>query len=126
MSDVFSPQVEPEIFALRPDYRALSICASNVRNAPRHELSDALLAEASGRNSLPPWGEAHLESWREAYRAFGAKPQRTPSSAEALIKRLATDGRLPQVNAVVDLYNALSVCCAIPIGGENRAAYVGS
>ena len=125
MSAVFSPRVEPEIFALRPDYRALSICASNVRNTPRHALSDGLLAQA-GRNPPPPWADAHLESWREAYRAFGAKPQRTPCSAEALIKRRAKDGCLPQVNAVVDLYNALSVWFAIPIGGENRAAYVGS
>jgi DNA/RNA-binding domain of Phe-tRNA-synthetase-like protein len=33
--------------------------------------------------------------------------------------------QLPTINAVVDLYNALSVRFAIPIGGENIAAYVG-
>lgn len=66
-----------------------------------------------------------MESWRDAYRAFGAKPQRTPCSAQALLKRIAQVGRLPTVNAVVDLYNAISVRFALPIGGENAAAYVG-
>ncbi|HUL98469.1 MAG TPA: phenylalanine--tRNA ligase beta subunit-related protein, partial [Mycobacterium sp.] len=58
--------------------------------------------------------------------AFGAKPQRTPSSVEALARRIQGGGPLPAINAVVDLYNALSVQFAIPIGGENIAAYVGS
>jgi DNA/RNA-binding domain of Phe-tRNA-synthetase-like protein len=29
-------------------------------------------------------------SWREAYRAFGAKPQRTRNSLEALLRRVET------------------------------------
>ena len=60
------------------------------------------------------------------YRAFGAKPQRTPSSVDALLARLDKDGRLPTINAVVDLYNAISVRYVIPVGGENVAAYIGS
>ena len=72
-----------------------------------------------------PWFEAHLEAWRSAYRSFGAKPQRTLNSAEALLPRLGSDGRLPSINAVVDLYNAISVSHVIPVGGEDIAAYVG-
>ena len=55
------------------------------------------------------WREAHLEAWRDAYRAFGAKPQRTPCSAEALLRRVQREGTLPRINAIVDLYNALNV-----------------
>jgi DNA/RNA-binding domain of Phe-tRNA-synthetase-like protein len=33
---------------------------------------------------------------------------------------------LPGVNAVVDLYNAISLRFAIPVGGENAEAYVGA
>ncbi len=67
-----------------------------------------------------------MEAWRTTYRAFGAKPQRTPCSVDTLLMRVARDGRLPTINAVVDLYNAISVRYAIPVGGENIAAYVGS
>ena len=73
-----------------------------------------------------PWAEAHLNAWREAYRGFGAKPQRTPCSAEALRKRCERDGTVPAANAVVDLYNAISLRFAIPVGGEDASSYVGS
>jgi DNA/RNA-binding domain of Phe-tRNA-synthetase-like protein len=74
----------------------------------------------------PAWAEPHLASWREAYKAFGAKPQRTPCSAEALWRRLQRDGTLTPINALVDLYNVVSVTYAVPVGGEDLAAYVGA
>ncbi|CRM95058.1 B3/4 domain protein [Pseudomonas sp. 22 E 5] len=74
----------------------------------------------------PSWGEAHLAAWAETFRKFGAKPQRTPCSAEALRKRVLRDGSLPSLDPIVDPYNAISIECAIPVGGENIEAYVGS
>ena len=46
----------------------------------------------------------HVAAWREAYRAFGAKPQRTRNNLEALPRRAASG--LPRVNRLTDLYNA--------------------
>ncbi len=122
----FMPVIAPEVFALRPDFRALSIQATGVRNSSSHEHASARLVEACASPCNEPWAEAHREAWREAYRAFGAKPQRTPCSAEALLKRVQRDGSIPGINAVVDLYNAISLRYAIPVGGENAAAYEGS
>jgi DNA/RNA-binding domain of Phe-tRNA-synthetase-like protein len=119
------PSVRSEIFELRPDYCALSIVAEGVQNAVHHRASDEIIEAVNASKPWPAWGDAHLDAWRAAYRGFGAKPQRTPSSAEALARRIQGDGRLPTINAVVDLYNALSVRFALPIGGENIAAYVG-
>lgn len=121
----FTPAVRPEVFELRSDYCALNVVAQGVRNSSRHPASDEIIDTVRAARPWPAWGDAHLDAWRAAYRAFGAKPQRTPSSAEALARRLQRDGQLPTINAVVDLYNALSVQFAIPIGGENIAAYVG-
>lgn len=115
----FTPVITPEIFALRPDFRALSIHASAIVNGESKGPVDAIPCAES-------WAAAHLEAWREAFRGFGAKPQRTPCSAEALLKRVQRDGALPSVNAVVDLYNAVSLRYAIPVGGENAAAYAGA
>lgn len=123
---LFLPAVAPEIFALRPDFRAVSIHASGMRNEPSHPEAAKRLKAACATPCGETWAEAHREAWREAYRGFGAKPQRTPCSAEALLKRVQREGTVPEVNAVVDLYNAISLLHAIPVGGENLAAYVGA
>jgi DNA/RNA-binding domain of Phe-tRNA-synthetase-like protein len=125
MSRPFTPAVRSEIFELRPDYCALNILAEGIQNTACHPATDEIIESVRAARPWPAWGDAHLDAWRAAYRGFGAKPQRTPSSAEALARRLQRDGQLPTINAVVDLYNALSVHFAIPIGGENMAAYVG-
>jgi DNA/RNA-binding domain of Phe-tRNA-synthetase-like protein len=51
--------------------------------------------------------------------AFGCKPSRYPCSAEALLKRVARGDELPAINRLVDLYNAISVAYALPLGGED-------
>ena len=120
------PTIAGSIWDLRPDYVALSIRAHGGRNGPSSLLAEADLSNLA-RHDLEhaPWAEAHLTAWRDAFRAFGAKPQRTPCSAEALRARAARDGALPQINAVVDLYNAISVTFAVPIGGEDAGKYQG-
>lgn len=119
------PVVTPEIYALRPDFAALSILVVGARNGPSNSYGAEQLRLACEAQD-PDWGEAHLEAWRDAYRAFGAKPQRTPCSVEALRKRAQRDGTLPPVNAVVDLYNVISLRYALPIGGEDADAYAGT
>ena len=119
------PIIDADIFALRPDFRALSIHVSNGRNGPSDVSSKAVLAEAVQCLDAFPWAEAHLNEWREAYRAFGAKPNKTPCSAEALRKRAAKDGAMRPFNAVVDLYNAVSLRFAVPVGGEDAITYAG-
>ncbi|MGF7226510.1 DNA/RNA-binding domain of Phe-tRNA-synthetase-like protein [Pantoea agglomerans] len=76
-------------------------------------------------NDDAAWADAHLAAWAEVFKAFGAKAKRTPCSAEALRKRVLRDGALPAIDPVVDLYNAISIRYALPVGGENIAAYAG-
>lgn len=121
-------RVDPAVFALRPDYRALLIAVDGISPGPSDETSDALLlqAEASARAALTSCKVEelpHVAAWREAYRAFGAKPQRTRNSLEALLRRTAAG--LPRVNRLTDLYNAMSVLHLIPMGGEDLSRYDG-
>ncbi len=111
-------EVNQSIWRLRPDFVALSIVVRNGSNASSGAI-------AVGPPRRPHWADGHLAAWREAYRAFGAKPQRTPCSAEALWRRVEREGAIARVNAVVDLYNDVSLHFAVPVGGENLAAYVG-
>jgi len=66
----------------------------------------------------------HVAAWRDAYRAFGAKPQRTRNSLEALMRR--AESGLPRVNRLTDIYNAVSVLHQLPIGGEDLDSYSGA
>jgi len=120
--------VDAAVFALRPDYRVLLLAAGGLVPGPGDQDSDALLAaaEAAARQALgggPAEQLPHVAAWREAYRAFGAKPQRTRNSLEALLRRAASG--LPRVNRLTDIYNAVSVLHQIPLGGEDLARYAG-
>ncbi len=127
MPPVFTPAVSPAVQALRPDFRAVSVRVTGARNLGEEPGAAATLAAAvAGVADGPDWADDHLAAWAEAYRAFGARPNRTPCSAEALRKRALKQGALPAINAVVDVYNALSLRYAIPVGGEDMAAYSGS
>ncbi|OJJ65089.1 hypothetical protein ASPSYDRAFT_39889 [Aspergillus sydowii CBS 593.65] len=81
--------IAPEIFQLRPDYRALLLEAEN--------------------------------------KSFGAKPNKTRNSLEALSQRITkAGGGLPRVNRLTDIYNAVSVKHQIPLGGEDLGKYEGA
>jgi len=118
--------IDPRIAGIAPGFRAFTVFADAsdliVRNLETNLLTTACDAMLAGE---PPWAEAHLTSWSETYRKFGAKPNKTPCSAQALRRRVLRDGAVPSINPVVDLYNAVSLLYAIPIGGENYDAYVG-
>lgn len=122
-----TPHIDPAIAAIAPGFRALSITL-NAAPIVHPEVAEQALQRACAALAAgePAWAEAHLAAWAEVFRRFGAKPQRTPCSAEALRKRALRDGSLPSIDPVVDLYNAISVQFAIPVGGENLAAYVGT
>jgi DNA/RNA-binding domain of Phe-tRNA-synthetase-like protein len=119
--------VDESVRALRPDFAALALRVSGVRNAPTDAESEQWLAdaEAAARAGAANGPHPHIVAWQEAYRAFGAKPQRTPSSVEALWHRAAR-GALPRVNWLVDLYNAISARYVLPVGGEDAGRFVGS
>ncbi|MEU5988240.1 phenylalanine--tRNA ligase beta subunit-related protein [Spirillospora sp. NPDC047418] len=111
--------VDEAVLELRPDFAVLVMTAQGLANGPSDQVSEEWLAEAAGKADAD---DPHVEAWREAYRAFGAKPQRTRPSVDALLRRADA---LPSINRVVDAYNAVSVEYALPIGGEDLDAYQG-
>jgi DNA/RNA-binding domain of Phe-tRNA-synthetase-like protein len=116
--------VDRAVHALRPDFAVCAVAVTGAGNAPSDASSETLLRDAeafaAAAADLPP----HIAAWQDAYRAFGAKPQRTASSVDALWKR-ARGGGLPRVNWLVDVYNAVSVRHVLPVGGEDLARYEG-
>ena len=122
-------RVDDAVFTLRPDYCVMLLAADGIVPGPSDEASEALLkaAEDAAGELLRDWPVTelpHVAAWRDAYRAFGAKPQGTRNSLEALLRRAASG--LPRVNRLTDLYNAVSVTHQVPLGGEDLTCYDGS
>ena len=120
--------VAPEVFELRPDYCVLVMVAESLKPGPPDRDSAELLSRAEARARITLGGRApedvpQVADWRDAYRAFGAKPQRTRPSVEALLRRL--DAGLPRIDRLTDAYNAVSIANLVPVGGEDLDHYQG-
>ena len=120
--------VAPGVLDLRPDYRVLVMVAEGLEPGLPDEISDELLTQAETQARITLDGRApedvpQVADWRAAYRAFGAKPQRTRPSVEALLRRLDTG--LPRIDRITDAYNAISIAHMVPVGGEDLDHYQG-
>jgi DNA/RNA-binding domain of Phe-tRNA-synthetase-like protein len=117
-------RVDPRIFETFPDYQGVILYAFGLSNGPSDERSTGLLraAEADARAAFgdaKPAGHPHIAAWRETFSRFGAKPSKYPCSVEALLGRVLKGQDLPEINRVVDVYNAVSIRHVLPVGGED-------
>ena len=119
----FSYSISPEIFARYPGYVRGVVIAHGVKNGPSPDELVQMLrqAEASVRARVDPEHiaeEPRIKSWREAYRAFGAKPAEFRSSVEAMARRALRGDELPSISALVDLGNVMSLRHLLPAGAH--------
>jgi DNA/RNA-binding domain of Phe-tRNA-synthetase-like protein len=70
-------------------------------------------------------GSPQVEATRAAYKALGKDPARYRNSAEALLRRVVGGKGLPQINAVVDAINLVSVESRLPVGLYDLGHVVG-
>ncbi len=84
-------------------------------------------AAAAARAALagPLVEHPRIAPWRDAYRAFGAKPKKYPSSIEALCRRALKGEAPPSISPLVDLYNEVSLRHLLPVGGEDLESLQG-
>ncbi|MGH3545169.1 MAG: B3/B4 domain-containing protein [Mycobacteriales bacterium] len=120
--------IDPAVHELRPDYRALLLLAEELIPGPSDAVSEAIAAKAEAYaqtllGDASPTAHPHVDAWREAFRAFGAKPSRTRPSVEALLRRLPEG--LPRIDRLTDVYNAVSIAHVVPLGGEDIDHYRG-
>ncbi|MBN1320162.1 MAG: cytoplasmic protein [Thermoleophilia bacterium] len=119
----FSYSISPEIFVRFPGYVRGVVIAHDVKNGPSPAELVQMLRDAEesvrARVSLEQIAEEpRIKSWREAYRAFGAKPSEFRSSVEAMARRALRGDELPAINALVDIGNVMSLRHLIPAGGH--------
>jgi DNA/RNA-binding domain of Phe-tRNA-synthetase-like protein len=109
--------VDQAVLDLCPGFAVLLMTAEGLTNDLSDDASRGWLSDATVPDDL-----SHVTAWQEAYRAFGTNPKRARPSVDALIRR---HDALPEINRVVDAYNAISVSHVLPIGGEDLDAYQG-
>lgn len=117
-------RLDPVVTERFPTYSVLVVYAFGLRNGPSDDDSAAALraAEACARAAFgdqKPQSDPHIAAWRQAFGAFGAKPSKYLCSVEALLARVLKGGELPEINRIVDHYNAVSVAHVLPLGGED-------
>jgi DNA/RNA-binding domain of Phe-tRNA-synthetase-like protein len=91
--DAYRYSISGEVFSRFPGYVRGVVVAREVRNRPTPpELVELLRqAEESVRDRLSleqVAEEPRIKAWRDAYRAFGAKPSEYRSSVEAMARRV--------------------------------------
>ncbi len=115
--------IADEVFSLEPGYIRGVVLAFDVANGKSPDEVTGLLrrAEADIRDRLDLEtlvDHPRIASWREAYRAFGTKPNKFRPSMEAMARRVLKNQELPTINTLVDLGNIISLRHIIPVGGH--------
>jgi DNA/RNA-binding domain of Phe-tRNA-synthetase-like protein len=110
-----------DVFSIAPELYVGLIATPKVNNMNKDAKVDALLThmeqeimnsglQRESISELPT-----IAAWRRIYSQFGVKPARYPCAAESLIRRVIEQGSLARINTLVDLCNAISLKCCIPI-----------
>lgn len=120
-------QYHPEILKQFPGLRAGLVLGAGLHNGLAPEpLRAAFLQEQRAtlqRIGATPLSEIEsLAAWRSAFRAFGVNPTKYRSAPEALLRRLAKKGDIPNINILVDICNLVSIRYALPVAAFDTGA----
>jgi DNA/RNA-binding domain of Phe-tRNA-synthetase-like protein len=118
--------IAPDLLAAFPDLRIGVLIARGIDNTGTHaalqELMRADEAALRARFTTETLVQhPFIVAWREAYRAFGTKPNEFRPTAEALLRRVLRGDPLPTISPAVDAYLAIETEFLLPIGGYDLA-----
>jgi DNA/RNA-binding domain of Phe-tRNA-synthetase-like protein len=114
-----------EVLPQFPTYRVALVVATNLailRERPPALVNYIASVEADFRTryaGLEMGDIPEVRRWRQAYKAFGVKKTSFRSSVERLLRRVIQGDGLPEINALVDAYNAISVAFRVPAGADD-------
>jgi DNA/RNA-binding domain of Phe-tRNA-synthetase-like protein len=117
-------KINPQILENYPDVVIGVVFVKYINNVGDDPELNALLRKVEGElenkiGNTPVTEHPNISSWRDAYRKFGAKPKKYPSSIENLVKRILKGDQVRHINKLVDAYNYISLKYLIPVGGED-------
>jgi DNA/RNA-binding domain of Phe-tRNA-synthetase-like protein len=108
-----------------PDFRVAFVFAAPLDIPPARGPELAREIASAETMCRERWSGTELSTiprvaaWRSAYKAFGIKRTSYRSSVERLIKRVLAGQALPEINALVDLYNMVSLDEGLCLGCDD-------
>lgn len=125
---------EESFWDLFPDAAVGIVVARGMKSAAdvspeKATMLSQLLVAANGMAEMHLTSDTISENdvvkvWRDAYRSFKTK-KGARCSIENLLKRVLKGNPVRSINPSVDIYNAISLKYALPVGGEDIDAFVG-
>ena len=116
--------IAPDVLAAFPSYCVGLVIATGIRNAEATPAASEVLGRAIDqiRGNLmgqPLAEQPRLRPWLDAFRAASVDPIAFPPSVDALVRRTVEGEGVRRINPAVDLANAVSLDCLVPIGAHD-------
>ena len=116
--------INPEVFALNPQLHFGILVGKGLKNTESKSADTLRLRTAE--NSVRQIIQAEelrnhpiVQGYRNTMEKAGINPNKYPASTEAMLKRVLKGASLPDINALVDLCNAVSIENQISLGGHD-------
>jgi DNA/RNA-binding domain of Phe-tRNA-synthetase-like protein len=116
-------RIEESVFQMFPHFCRGIVTAAGIDNSrPSPEL-EALLRQQEEKVQQDPTIDlaAHprLQVWKDAYRQFGANPNKFTPSIVYLAKQVKSGKPIRSISPAVDAFNIVSLKHVIPCGGDD-------
>ncbi len=113
--------VDSDVFRILPDYCIGIMVIEGIDNHTTPEAIQQMLSTSVQHFHETYQGinlkeDSRIEPYRNAFRLININPNKYMCSIEALAKRVQKKPELPQINALVDIGNAISLKHDVPIG----------
>jgi DNA/RNA-binding domain of Phe-tRNA-synthetase-like protein len=116
--------VSPEVFKLNPKLQFGILIGKDLKNSEsssndteRLRAAEKLIRQIITADELR--NHPTVQSYRDTMEKAGINPNKYPVSVEAMFKRVLKGTSLPDINALVDLCNAVSLEQQITLGGHD-------
>lgn len=122
--------VAPEVFKILPNYCLGVVVAKGIHNWEASPVIREWM-EAEQEKFCREFAEVNLKEYpgisvyREAFQKLNMNPNKFMCSIEALAKRVQKGNRLPGINSIVDLGNAMSLKYVLPMGAHDIDRFEG-
>lgn len=123
-------KIDPTVFEKFPNLIvALPVITGfdNTKNSKKAlDLLREIEMELREKTNLPDFlKDPRVTSYVQCFKEFGTDPEKFRPAHVALAVRVLEGGNLPDINPMVNLYNAMSLKYITPFGGENLEAVYG-
>ena len=116
--------IQKELFDALPDLTIGMVVVKDVDNIHPFQEIDDLLTQAVEEMKKSFVGDKvqehpRIKPWRDAFSKLGISGSKFPSSIESMARRILKKDPFPRINALVDLYNIISLRFLVPMGGHD-------